>query len=44
MAESKQARIPRPVYEEAREIQEEYGYPSIGEAVRHMCQEAGYDV
>lgn len=41
---SKQTRLPNPVYDKAVEIQEEYDYPSIGEAVRHVFQEADYDV
>lgn len=41
---TEQARVPVPVMDKAREIQEEYDYPTIGEAIRHMCQEAGYDV
>lgn len=37
-------RLPKPVEEQAREIQSEHEYPSLGEAVRHVFQEAGYDV
>ena len=37
-------RVPDSVREKAKEVQEQYGYPTIGEAIRHMCQEAGYDV
>lgn len=37
-------RIPDPVVKRAGEVQEEYGYPSVGEAIRHMCQEGEYDV
>lgn len=44
MGRTKHVRLPVAVYEQAEEIQEEYDYPSIGEAVRHMCQEGGYDV
>jgi len=36
--------LPRPVYEQAEEIQDEFEYPTVGEAVRHVFQEAGYDV
>lgn len=43
MASTKHVRIPERVYERAAEVQEEYGYPSIGEAIRHVFQEAGYD-
>jgi len=39
-----QTRVPESVREEARDVQDEYDYPSIGEAIRHMCREAGYDV
>ncbi|MDL5361324.1 hypothetical protein [Halalkalicoccus sp. NIPERK01] len=44
MVDTKHARLPETVYNQAEAIQEEYGYPSIGEAIRHMCKEAGYDV
>jgi hypothetical protein len=37
-------RIPKSVYEQAEEVKDEYDYPSIGEAIRHMCKEGGYDV
>lgn len=38
------ARVPTPVLERARDVKDEYSYPTIGEAIRHMCQEGGYDV
>lgn len=44
MGETKHIRVPETVYEAAKDVQEEYGYPSIGEAVRHMFREEGYDV
>lgn len=37
-------RTPDIVREQAREVRDEYDYPSLGEAIRHMCQEGGYDV
>lgn len=37
-------RIPDTVYEEAEQVKEERDFPSIGEAVRHMCQEGDFDV
>jgi hypothetical protein len=44
MTETKHVRIPYRVYDQAEDVQDEYGYPSIGEAIRHMCKEGGYDV
>lgn len=44
MAGSKHARVPETVYDKAEDVKEEYGYPSIGEAIRHVFQEAGHDV
>jgi hypothetical protein len=41
---STHARIPDPVLKRAEDVKEEYDYPSVGEAIRHMCQEGGYDV
>lgn len=38
------ARVPDRVHEKAGEVQSEYDYATIGEAIRHMCQEGGYDV
>jgi len=37
-------RIPNTVAEKAREVRDEHDFPSIGEAIRHMAQEGGYDV
>lgn len=39
-----QTRIPNTVYEVAHNVKEEHDYPSLGEAIRHMCREGGYDV
>ena len=36
--------LPGPVAEKAAEIQDEHDYPSMGEAIRHVFKEAGYDV
>jgi hypothetical protein len=41
---SKQTRVPDSVREQAEDVKDEYEYPSLGEAIRHMCQEGGYDV
>lgn len=41
---TKLTRVPVPVVDRAKEVQEEYGYPTIGEAIRHMAQEGDYDV
>jgi len=38
------ARVPTTVLERARQVKDEYDYPTIGEAIRHMCQNGGYDV
>lgn len=40
----KQARIPDTVHEQAEQIKKERDYPTIGEAIRYMCQEGGFDV
>ena len=37
-------RVPDTVYDEAERLKEERDFPSIGEAVRYMCREGGYDV
>ena len=37
-------RVPESVYNTAKELKEERGFATIGEAIRHMCQEGGYDV
>jgi hypothetical protein len=44
MADSKHLRVPQPVYQTASDVKDEYDYPSIGEAVRHVFREADYDV
>jgi len=45
MAETHAVRVPPTVYEQAQEIQEQFNYATIGEAVRHMCREdRGYEV
>jgi len=41
---SEHVRIPATVYEEAQKVKDERDFPSIGEAIRHMAQEGGYDV
>lgn len=41
---SKPMKVPDPVHEKAKEIKELHDYASLGEAVRHMCREGGYDV
>lgn len=38
------ARIPDPVYEEAESIKDKKEFSSIGEAIRYMVREGGYDV
>jgi len=43
-AVSEQHRIPDTVANRARELRDEKDFRSIGEAVRHMCQNGGYDV
>lgn len=37
-------KVPDPVYEQANGIKEMHDYASLGEAIRHMCREGGYDV
>jgi len=37
-------RIPDSVYERASDVQDEYGYQTIGEAIRHMCRDGDHDV
>jgi antitoxin component of RelBE/YafQ-DinJ toxin-antitoxin module len=39
-----QVRVPESVRDTAEEVQDEYGYATIGEAIRHMAREGGYDV
>ena len=38
------ARIPNTVYDKAVEVKDEHDFVSLGEALRHMCQEGGYNV
>ena len=38
------ARVPNAVFEVAQQVQDEHDYPTIGEAIRHMVREGGYDV
>ena len=37
-------KVPDPVHDKAEEIKEMHDYATLGEAVRHMCREGGYDV
>lgn len=37
-------RLPGPVVEKAKQLKEEKEFASLGEAIRHMCQEGGFDV
>jgi hypothetical protein len=39
-----QVRVPESVRDAAESVQEEYDYATIGEAIRHMAREGGYDV
>ena len=41
---STHVRVPDPVYEVAGEVKEERDLPSMGEAIRYMVREGGYDV
>jgi len=41
---SEQHRIPDPVAQKARELRDEMDFGSIGEALRYMAREGGYDV
>lgn len=41
---SKAVKVPDPVHETATDIKEMHDYASLGEAIRHMCREGGYDV
>ena len=38
------ARVPDTVLDKAGDVQDEHDYPTIGEAIRHMVREGGYDV
>lgn len=44
MSDTTQTRVPNTVHEEAERLQEERGFATIGEAIRFMCREGGYDV
>lgn len=37
-------RVPEPVYREAKELRDDRDFSSLGDAVRAMCREGGYDV
>lgn len=41
---TRNVRVPDTVHETAQEIQELHDYATLGEAIRHMCREGGYDV
>lgn len=41
---SEHVRIPETVYAAAVQVKEDRDFPSIGEAIRYMCREGGYDV
>lgn len=41
---TKTMRVPDAVYEQAEKVQTEHEYATLGEAVRHVFREAGYDV
>ncbi|UBF23387.1 hypothetical protein HATV-3_gp37 [Haloarcula tailed virus 3] len=41
---TKSVKVPDPVHSKAEEVQEEYDYSTLGEAVRHMCRHGDYDV
>lgn len=36
--------IPESVCDKAEDVKEEYEYSGLGEAIRHMVREGGYDV
>jgi hypothetical protein len=44
VSETKHIRVPKRVYEKATTLQDERDFATIGEAIRHMAQEGGYDV
>jgi hypothetical protein len=41
---SQSVRIPDPVHEKAEELKKEHDFATLGEAIRQMCREGGYDV
>lgn len=44
MSDTEQMRVPETVKKKAGELQEEKGFATLGEAVRYMCREGGFDV
>lgn len=44
MPDTVHVRVPTRVHDIAQDVQEQHGYPSIGEAIRHMVREGEYDV
>lgn len=40
----KQVKLPDPVYKQASEIKTNEEFSSLGDAIRHVFMEAGYDV
>jgi len=41
---SEQVIVPNTVYDTAKDVKQERDFSSLGEAIRHMAQEGGYDV
>lgn len=41
---ARRPKIPDSVCEAAEDVREEHEYSSLGDAIRHMVREAGYDV
>lgn len=41
---TKSVKVPDLVHEMAQEVEEEYDYATLGEAIRHMCRNGDYDV
>lgn len=41
---SEQVIVPNTVYNTAKDVKDDRDFSSLGEAIRHMCQEGGYDV
>jgi hypothetical protein len=41
---TKSVKVPETVHSKAGEVQEEYDYATLGEAIRHMCREGDYSV
>ena len=44
MSSTEHVRVPEPVKQEAERLVEDRKFATIGEAVRHMCREGGFDV